>query len=68
MTRMLTAAAKPVLTEITLGIQGLESCELYPYPIPDLFCGLPLVISGKYTGQWPESITLNGTMPDGNIW
>lgn len=44
----------------------MAGCELYPYPLPDLFCGLPLVVAGKYSGAWPAGgITLNGTLPGG---
>lgn len=68
MERMLLAASAPVLTGVTLSIPGLTSCELYPFPIPDLFCGLPLLITGKFEGVWPESIQLNGTLPDGQLW
>lgn len=66
MSRMLTAAAKPVLSDITLTLPGVEGCELYPYPLPDLFCGLPLLVAGKYSGTWPAGgITLNGRLPNG---
>ena len=65
MQRMLVAAQKPVLTDITVSLPGVSGCELYPYPIPDLFCGSPLLIAGKYEGQWPEAITVNGRLPDG---
>ncbi|KAK9807041.1 hypothetical protein WJX72_011563 [[Myrmecia] bisecta] len=68
MTRMLTAAAKPVLTDVALGIEGLTSCELYPFPIPDVFCGMPLLVAGKYEGVWPESVVLHGKLPSGEIW
>lgn len=53
---------------MAFGIEGLTSCELYPFPIPDLFCGLPLLVTGKFEGQFPETITINGKMPDGNVW
>lgn len=68
MERLLLASEKPVLYDITLGIAGLANIELYPFPIPDLFAGNPLVISGKYTGAWPQSITVNGVLPNGARW
>lgn len=26
---------------------------------------MPLMVAGKYDGQWPQSITVNGTLPNG---
>ncbi|KAG2498214.1 hypothetical protein HYH03_003965 [Edaphochlamys debaryana] len=69
MQKMLTAAQRPVLSDLTITLPGVEGAELYPYPLPDLFCGMPLVISGKYSGQWPSTgITLNGMLPGGAAW
>ncbi len=66
MQAMLTAAQRPVLSDVTLTLPGVKGCELYPYPLPDLFCGMPLVIAGKYDGSWPANgITVNGTLPNG---
>jgi hypothetical protein len=42
--RMLTAAAMPILAQTTLSIADAEDVELFPFPIPDLACGLPLVV------------------------
>ncbi|KAG0629908.1 hypothetical protein M758_1G138400 [Ceratodon purpureus] len=67
MERMLVAAATPVLTNI--GLQRLpDGCEIYPFPIPDLFCGNSLTISGKFQGSFPDSITVFGLMPDHSTW
>ena len=41
---------------------------MYPFPIPDLFCGNPLVVSGRFHGSFPESITLSGLLPDQSTW
>lgn len=42
--------------------------QIYPFPIPDLFCGSPLVVSGKFHGSFPNSITVFGLMPDQSTW
>ncbi|GMH45075.1 hypothetical protein BSKO_13032 [Bryopsis sp. KO-2023] len=68
MERMLQAASKPVLTEVSVSIADITSAELYPFPIPDLFVGLPLLVSGKYEGVFPMSIQLNGRLPTGETW
>lgn len=46
--------------------QGLTQVELYPFPIPDVFVGQPLLVSGKFEGDWPETVEICGTLPDGN--
>ncbi|KAK9066149.1 hypothetical protein SSX86_013470 [Deinandra increscens subsp. villosa] len=62
--RMLTNALSPVLTNVTLDIlQNLESTELYPFRIPDLF-GSPLVVSGRYNGNFPDIVVARGFMAD----
>lgn len=67
--RMLEAAAKPVLTDVSLKMEGLPpGVEVYPFPIPDLFCGRPLIISGKYKGNMPSAIGLHGSLPGGQEW
>lgn len=67
MERMLVAAATPVLTN--LGLAGLpDGCEVYPFPIADLFCGNPLIVSGKFHGEFPKSIVVTGLLPDQSTW
>ncbi|WIA34758.1 hypothetical protein OEZ86_013065 [Tetradesmus obliquus] len=68
MERMLAAAAMPMLSDVQIRVQGLTQVELYPFPIPDVFVGQPLLVSGKFEGDWPESVEICGTLPDGNSW
>ena len=51
--------------QVELEVSGITSCESYPSPLPDLFTGLPLLVSGRFTGAWPESVVLRGLLPDG---
>jgi hypothetical protein len=64
MERMLAAAALPVLSDVTLCVQGLRDLQLYPFPIPDVFVGGPLLVSGKFEGEWPEQSEVRGIMAD----
>ncbi|KAJ0537213.1 putative von Willebrand factor, type A, von Willebrand factor A-like domain superfamily [Helianthus annuus] len=62
--RMFNNALSPVLTNITLdALQNLDSTELYPFRIPDLF-GSPLVVSGRYHGNFPDIVTARGIRAD----
>jgi len=67
MTRLVNRAAVPVLSNISIEMPGVESCELYPFPIPDLFVGAPLMVAGKFvaSGGFPNVISLKGYLPDG---
>ncbi|KAF8061371.1 ITIH5 [Scenedesmus sp. PABB004] len=68
MEAMLAAAALPMLSDVHIRVEGLTSVELYPFPIPDVFVGCPLLVSGKFEGDWPESVEIAGTLPDGTSW
>lgn len=69
MQRMMVSCSKPLLSDVTLSLPGVTSAELYPHPIPDLFCGLPLLVCGKYEGAWPEAgVVLGGRLPSGQAW
>eukprot|EP00997_Jenningsia_sp_PLL12_P000712 NODE_110_length_2503_cov_59.666667_g100_i0.p1 GENE.NODE_110_length_2503_cov_59.666667_g100_i0~~NODE_110_length_2503_cov_59.666667_g100_i0.p1 ORF type:complete len:369 (+),score=80.73 NODE_110_length_2503_cov_59.666667_g100_i0:33-1139(+) len=48
MVRLISMADKPILTNISMDIENVTEVEIYPFPIPDLFCGGPIVISGRY--------------------
>jgi len=43
--------ANPVLTDITLVIDGLQVVDLYPQRIPDLFRGNDIMLLGRYHGD-----------------
>jgi hypothetical protein len=65
MEQMLHAAALPILSDVQLVVPGVSQLRLCPDPIPDVFVGQPLLVSGKYAGEWPEKVYLIGTMPSG---
>eukprot|EP00898_Chlorokybus_atmophyticus_P000257 jgi/Chlat1/1231/Chrsp115S01679 len=69
MERLLVAAATPVLTDVAVGIPGLlHGCEVYPNPVPDLFCGAPLLVAGRFVDAFPQDdVTLRGRLPNGSI-
>lgn len=65
MEQMLHAAALPILSDVQLSVPGLTYMQLFPDPIPDVFVGQPLLVSGKFAGPWPEQIQMTGTLPSG---
>jgi hypothetical protein len=56
----------PVLTDVSIDIEGVDECEIYPFPIPDLFLGAPIILSGKYqNATFPSQVELTGTLATG---
>jgi Ca-activated chloride channel family protein len=52
----------PVLADVKLTFQGVRVDDTYPDPLPDLFAGTQLVLVGRYTGNGPATVTLEGTV------
>ncbi len=52
--------SSPVLTDVSLEINGAETEELYPQPLPDLFAGSQSIIVGHYRAGGPVTIVLSG--------
>lgn len=50
----------PMLTDITLTIDGVDTEEIYPTPLPDIFAGSQLVILGHYKQGGTATIALSG--------
>ena len=52
----------PVLADIDLSVDGARVEEIYPYPLPDLFAGTQLIVTGRYPQGGSASVTLAGTV------
>ncbi|CAI5505036.1 unnamed protein product [Closterium sp. Naga37s-1] len=76
---MLQAMARPIVTNIA--IRDLPpACELYPYPIPDLYASGPVVVSGRMGDEGPAAggaegggglplhVELRGVLASGAPW
>ncbi len=50
----------PVLTNVELTIDGVDTEEIYPNPLPDIFAGSQLVIVGHYKDGGSATIELTG--------
>ncbi|KAI3694431.1 hypothetical protein L1987_77396 [Smallanthus sonchifolius] len=55
-------AASSILTNIV--IDGPDDLEIYPSTILDLCYNRPLIISGRYKGNFPEKLEAKGTLAD----
>ncbi|MDL1896494.1 VWA domain-containing protein, partial [Anaerolineae bacterium CFX7] len=52
----------PVLSDLKIDFGGIETYDVFPYPLPDLFAGTQLVIAGRYKNGGAATITLNGNV------
>ncbi len=50
----------PVLTDVSLTIDGLTVWDMYPNPLPDLFAGNQVVLLGRYAQGGQVDVTLKG--------
>jgi Ca-activated chloride channel family protein len=52
--------SSPVLSDLTVEFSGIETSQVYPRVLPDLFKGSQIVLVGRYKGDGPVSVTLTG--------
>ncbi len=52
--------SNPILTDLALRFNGIETSQLYPQELPDLFQGSQLIILGKFKGQGNCNVILSG--------
>ncbi|MCX7992449.1 MAG: VIT and VWA domain-containing protein [Fimbriimonadales bacterium] len=50
----------PLLTDLRLRIEGVETYEVYPTELPDLFAGDQLIVVGRYRGSGRATVFLDG--------
>lgn len=55
--------SSPVLTNLNLDFGGVQTYDLYPLPLPDLFSGSQIILVGRYHGEGGSTtLTLTGTV------
>nr|GMD64580.1 inter alpha-trypsin inhibitor, heavy chain 4-like [Ipomoea batatas] len=58
-------ASSIILADIAIDFESLEEdFEVYPPQIPDLSLEGPLVLSGRYSGEFPENLEARGILAD----
>ncbi|KAL7140405.1 hypothetical protein ABFS83_09G118600 [Erythranthe nasuta] len=61
--RLISNASSIIVADITVdALKNLDSLEIYPFNIPDLLSGCPLFISGRFRGDFPKNVEVNGTL------
>lgn len=56
--------SRPVLTDLSLEVDGVELSRVTPHELPDLFAGGRLAIFGRYRGSGPCAFRLSGRVGD----
>ncbi|CAN4089165.1 unnamed protein product [Withania somnifera] len=63
--RLLIGASSVILADLKIeALENLESFELYPCYLPDLFSSRPLIFSGRFIGTFPDSVKVSGRLAD----
>ncbi|KAL2462377.1 inter-alpha-trypsin inhibitor heavy chain-related [Forsythia ovata] len=63
--RFINNASSVILADITIdALEHLDSLELFSLHLPDLLAGTPLIVSGRYCGNFPDSVKVSGTLAD----
>ena len=58
--RLFLRIDKPALTYLSIDWQGLPISDIYPNPIPDLWAGQPIRITGRYAKAAKGEISVTG--------
>ncbi|MET7418388.1 VIT domain-containing protein [Dactylosporangium sp. NPDC005555] len=60
----------PVVSGVTVTAEGLDLIDgtRAPARLPDVFPGVPFVVTGRYRGQAAGALTVAGAMRDGTPW
>lgn len=67
---LIMQASTPVLTDVSVNIDtsAMSNISFCPQVCPDLFCGRPIMMSGKYSGQFPQTISIEGKQCTGESY
>jgi len=52
--------SSPLLSDLAVTFKGIETSQVYPRVLPDLFKGSQLVLVGRYKGRGPVGVVLTG--------
>ncbi|VVA95058.1 unnamed protein product [Arabis nemorensis] len=65
MSRLFDSATSTIVANTTFdALKLLRSVELFPSRVPDITLGQPLILSGRYRGEFPDEVELRGTLAD----
>jgi Ca-activated chloride channel family protein len=63
--RLWEKVSTPVLSEIEIAIDGVETWDLAPAEIPGIFAGVQTLLTGRYDGSGEATVTIEGNSANG---
>ncbi len=54
----------PLLTDVSLDFGSVRIFDVYPATLPDVYAGTQLLVTGRYEGSGPETLTVSGRVND----
>lgn len=67
MNRFFSRVSHPALTDIEINFGNANVSEVYPHTVPDLFVGRPVIITGRYNGNFNQDIQVTGRVAGQNM-
>ncbi|MBD3170716.1 MAG: VWA domain-containing protein [candidate division Zixibacteria bacterium] len=65
--RMFSKISYPALTDINLKFSGVNIEYVYPEPVPDLFYGSEIIVTGRFDDTGKSSAVVTGKSGDRNV-
>jgi len=53
---------RPALSDIRIDWGAMAATQVSPNPLPDLFVGRPMIVSGRFSGRGAAKVRLSGTV------
>lgn len=50
----------PALTDVAVDFGPMGVTDVFPRQVPDLFVGRPVILTGRYTGELPKTVMVEG--------
>ncbi len=66
LTRFLNRTSSPVISDVKFSVDGVSVQDIFPRPLPDVYLGEQLAITGRYRGAGAGRVTVAATM--GTEW
>jgi Ca-activated chloride channel homolog len=57
LSRFLDRTAHPVLSDLVIEVDGVVAYDLHPRPLPDVYLGEQIVVTGRYRGSGEATVT-----------
>jgi Ca-activated chloride channel family protein len=63
--RLYEQVSTPVLTDVEISIEGVDTYDLAPEVLPGIFAGNQALLTGRYDGDGPATVVVTGDSSEG---